>query len=93
MDMESLPRMLAMAQDKSPKWKGCFMPISQTEYFVEEKTAEEECLTGMPNVRSVSLTPTDFWVQRLRHEATHLIYLITSTMRSLMGIVSVPIYT
>ncbi|KAJ9100640.1 hypothetical protein QFC21_003684 [Naganishia friedmannii] len=53
MDMESLPRMLAMAQDKGSKWRGCFMPIKQTEYFVEEKTAEEECLTEMPNFRYI----------------------------------------
>lgn len=30
------------------------MPINQTEYFVEEKTAEEECLTEMPNVSALS---------------------------------------
>ncbi|KAJ9113132.1 hypothetical protein QFC20_002022 [Naganishia adeliensis] len=49
MDMETLPRFLAMSQDTSSKWDGCFLPINQTEYFVEEKTAEEECLTEMPN--------------------------------------------
>jgi hypothetical protein len=50
MDMETLPKFLAMAEDPSSKWEGCFLPIKQTEYFVEEKTAEEECLTEMPNV-------------------------------------------
>lgn len=54
MDMETLPRFLAMSQDTSSKWDGCFLPINQTEYFVEEKTAEEECLTEMPNVSALS---------------------------------------
>jgi hypothetical protein len=57
-----------MAKDKSSTWQGCFMPISQTEYFVEEKTAEEECLTEMPNVcacHGYTLMHSDFCFTRV----------------------------
>ena len=53
MDMESLPRFLAMARDSSSKWQDCFLHIKQTELFVEAKTAEQECLTEMPNVSTL----------------------------------------
>lgn len=59
MDMETLPRFLSMSQDTSSIWDGCFLAIKQTEYFVEEKTAEEECLTEMPNVSPPAIGPPD----------------------------------
>lgn len=68
MDMESLPRFLAMAQDTSSKWADCFLHIKQTEIFVEAKTAEQECLTGMPNV-----SPDSF--ESGRSQRIKLIYL------------------